>query len=178
MYNSITVSIVMKCIRTFQEYYQFSLLKKILDLFKPVKKVYKNSLIHRIFNKDGVFEDSFLFKIYKGFFSILNKFLGFINEKISNPIKNSLFLGSFDDIFKSLDNFIGFIFSIFLYSGLFSMITSIIAKKNFKLSLLIFIFGFIGRLFQKKYETILENSSIINFFLEFFKLDKDGEPWW
>lgn len=178
MYNSITVSIVMKCIHSFQEYYQYSLLKKFTDKLRPIKDVYEESYIYKTINREGVFENSLLFKIYYGFFYGLNSFFTFLNKKLISPIRNSLFLGSFEEIFRDLNSFVAFIFSIFLYSGLFSMLTSIIARKNFKLSFLIFILGFIGRLFRNKYKIILENSKILNFFLEFFKLDKDGEPWW
>ncbi|EFK38587.1 hypothetical protein HMPREF9131_1521 [Peptoniphilus sp. oral taxon 836 str. F0141] len=61
---------------------------------------------------------------------------------------------------------------------MFTSIYSLVFSKPIKLSLIILLLGFIGASLKGLYKDILENSLFINYFTDFFKLDKEVDQWW
>ena len=107
--------------------------------------------------------------------SLLSKFL---NRILREPIKNSLFLSPIKVVAKDLNSLLSFIFTFILYCGLFTSIYGLVFSKPIKLSLIILLLGFIGASLKGLYKDILENSLFINYFTDFFKLDKEVDQWW
>ena len=93
-------------------------------------------------------------------------------------IKSSFFLGS---AFKSLDDFdeiAGIISNITFYTGILTLIISLILKAKIILPCAFILLGIILSLLKGKYMDIIKGSKVLEFFTSFFKLDEGGENWW
>lgn len=179
MYNSIIVGISMKITSKLGEIYSHSLLSKLIKKLNIFANFYRYSFVRRTLN-DGksIFENSFTYKIFIGFFGILNCFCNFLNRILREPIKNSPFLSPIKVVAKDLNSLLSFIFTFMLYCGLFTSIYGLVFSRPIKLSLIILLLGFIGASLKGLYKNILENSLFINYFTDFFKLDKEVDQWW
>ncbi|WP_297393375.1 hypothetical protein [uncultured Peptoniphilus sp.] len=178
--NSLTISFLNKIYSTFSGYYESSLTKKLHDFIrKPIENTFANSKTKKVLTGEKVlFAKSFIYRIYRGLFNLIEKFMNFLGRIFVPLIKHSFFLGS---AFKSLDDFdeiAGMISNIMFYTGLFTLIISIILKAKVILPCAFIVLGIILSLLKGKYMDILKGSKVLEFFTSFFKLDEGGENWW
>ena len=178
--NSLTISFLNKIHSTFSGYYESSLTKKLHDFIrKPIENTFANSKTKKVLTGEKVlFAKSFIYRIYRGLFNLIEKFMNFLGRIFVPLIKHSFFLGS---AFKSLDDFdeiAGMISNIMFYTGLFTLIISIILKAKIILPCAFIVLGIILSLLKGKYMDILKGSKVLEFFTSFFKLDEGGENWW
>lgn len=178
--NSLTISFLNKIYSTFSGYYESSLTKKLHDFIrKPIENTFANSKTKKVLTGEKVlFAKSFIYRIYRGLFNLIEKFMNFLGRIFVPLIKHSFFLGS---AFKSLDDFdeiAGMISNIIFYTGLFTLIISIILKAKIILPCAFIVLGVILSLLKGKYMDILKGSKVLEFFTSFFKLDEGGENWW
>ena len=178
--NSLTISFLNKIYSTFSGYYESSLTKKLHDFIrKPIENTFANSKTKKVLIGEKVlFAKSFIYRIYRGLFNLIEKFMNFLGRIFVPLIKHSFFLGS---AFKSLDDFdeiAGMISNIIFYTGLFTLIISIILRAKIILPCAFIVLGIILSLLNGKYMDILKGSKVLEFFTSFFKLDEGGENWW
>ena len=178
--NSITISFLNKIYSTFSGYYESSLTKKLHDFIrKPIENTFANSKTKKVLTGEKVlFAKSFIYRIYRGLFNLIEKFMNFLGRIFVPLIKHSFFLGS---AFKSLDDFdeiAGMISNIMFYTGVLTLIISVIFKAKIIFPCAFIIFGIILSLLKGKYMDILKGSKVLEFFISFFKLDEGGENWW
>ena len=178
--NSLTISFLNKIYSTFSGYYESSLTKKLHDFIrKPIENTFANSKTKKVLTGEKVlFAKSFIYRIYRGLFNLIEKFMNFLGRIFVPLIKHSFFLGS---AFKSLDDFdeiAGMISNIIFYTGLFTLIISIILKAKIILPCAFIVLGIILSLLKGKYMDIIKGSKVLEFFTSFFKLDEGGENWW
>lgn len=178
--NSLTIRFLNKIYRSFSFYYESSLAKRIIDFIsKPLAENFANSNTKKVLTGEKVlFANSFIYRIYRGLFNLIEKFMNFLGRIFVPLIKSSFFLGS---TFKSLDDFdeiAGIISNIMLYAGIFTLIISIIFKGKIIFPLAFIILGIILSLLKGKYMDIIKGSRVLEFFTSFFKLDEGGENWW
>ena len=178
--NSITISFLNKIYSSFSGYYESSQTKRIHDFIrKPLAENFANSKTKKVLAGEKVlFAKSFIYRIYRGLFNLIEKFMNFLGKIFVPLIKHSFFLGS---AFKSLEDFdeiAGMISNITFYTGLFTLIISIILKAKIILPSAFIVLGIILSLLKGKYMEILKGSKVLEFFTSFFKLDEGGENWW
>lgn len=178
--NSITISFLNKIYLSFSGYYDSSQTKKIMGFIgKPLENTFANSKTKKVLAGEKVlFAKSFIYRIYRGLFNLIEKFMNFLGRIFVPLIKHSFFLGS---AFKSLEDFdeiAGMISNIMFYTGLFTLIISIILRAKIILPCAFIVLGIILSLLKGKYMDIIMGSKILEFFTSFFKLDEGGENWW
>ncbi|MDU5467852.1 MAG: hypothetical protein E6084_08270 [Peptoniphilus harei] len=178
--NSLTIRFLNKIYRSFSFYYESSLAKRIIDFIsKPLAENFANSNTKKVLTGEKVlFAKSFIYKVYRGLFNLIEKFMNFLGRIFVPLIKSSFFLGS---AFKSLDDFdeiAGIISNIMFYTGLLTLIISVILKAKIIFSCAFIVLGIILSLLKGKYMDIIKGSKVLEFFTSFFKLDEGGENWW
>lgn len=178
--NSLTIRFLNKIYRSFSFYYESSLAKRIIDFIsKPLAENFANSNTKKVLTGEKVlFANSFIYKIYRGLFNLIEKFMNLLGRVFVPLIKHSFFLGS---AFKSLDDFdeiAGIISNITFYTGILTLIISLILKAKIILPCAFILLGIILSLLKGKYMDIIKGSKVLEFFTSFFKLDEGGENWW
>ena len=178
--NSLTISFLNKIHSSFSGYYESSQTKRIMGFIgKPIENTFANSKTKKVLAGEKVlFAKSFIYRIYRGLFNLIEKFMNFLGRIFVPLIKSSFFLGS---AFKSLDDFdeiAGIISNIMFYTGLLTLIISVILKAKIIFPLAFIILGIILSLLKGKYMDIIKGSKVLEFFTSFFKLDEGGENWW
>ena len=178
--NSLTISFLNKIYSTFSGYYESSLTKKLHDFIrKPIENTFANSKTKKVLTGEKVlFAKSFIYRIYRGLFNLIEKFMNFLGRIFVPLIKHSFFLGSAFKSFDDFDEIAGMISNIIFYTGLFTLIISIILKAKIILPCAFIVLGIILSLLKGKYLDILKGSKVLEFFTSFFKLDEGGENWW
>ncbi|MDU5806353.1 MAG: hypothetical protein E6Z55_02665 [Peptoniphilus harei] len=178
--NSLTIRFLNKIYRSFSGYYEDSFTKRSHDFIsKPIEKTFANSKTKVVLSGEKVlFANTFIYKIYRGLFKLIEKFMNFLGRVFVPLIKNSFFLGG---AFKALDDFdeiAGIISNIMFYSGALTLIISLIAGAKIIFPLAFIVLGLILSLFKGRYMDIIMGSKVLEFFTSFFKLDEGGENWW
>lgn len=178
--NSLTIRFLNKIYRSFSFYYESSLAKRIIYFIsKPLAENFANSNTKKVLTGEKVlFAKSFIYRIYRGLFNLIEKFMNFLGRIFVPLIKSSFFLGS---TFKSLDDFdeiAGIISNITFYTGILTLIISLILKAKIILPCAFILLGIILSLLKGKYMDIIKGSKVLEFFTSFFKLDEGGENWW
>ena len=178
--NSLTIRFLNKIYRAFSGFYEDSFTKRAHDFIaKPIEKNFANSKTKLVLGGEKVlFANSFIYKIYRGLFRIIERFMNFLGRIFVPLIKNSFFLGG---AFRSLDDFdeiAGIISNIIFYSGVLTLIISLIVGAKIIFPILFIILGIILSLFKGRYMDIIMGSKFLEFFTSFFKLDEGGENWW
>lgn len=178
--NSITISFLNKIYRSFSGYYESSQTKRIMGFIrKPLAENFANSKTKKVLAGEKVlFAKSFIYRIYRGLFNLIEKFMNFLGRIFVPLIKHSFFLGS---AFKSLEDFdeiAGMISNITFYTGILTLILSVILRAKIILPCAFIVLGIILSLLKGKYMDIIKGSKVLEFFTSFFKLDEGGENWW
>lgn len=178
--NSLTIRFLNKIYRSFSFYYESSLAKRIIDFIsKPLAENFANSNTKKVLTGEKVlFANSFIYRIYRGLFNLIEKFMNLLGRVFVPLIKHSFFLGS---AFKSLDDFdeiAGIISNITFYTGILTLIISLILKAKIILPCAFILLGIILSLLKDRYMDIIKGSKVLEFFTSFFKLDEGGENWW
>lgn len=178
--NSLTIRFLNKIYRVFSDSYKDSFTKKSWDFIKnPIEKIFQNSKTREVLAGDKIlFENTFIYKIYSKLFNFIERFMNFLGRIFLVMIKNSFFLGG---AYKSLDSFdeiAGLLSNIIFYSGILTLVISLIFKASLYIPLAFIIFGLILSLLKGRYMEIIMGSKFIEFFTSFFKLDEGGENWW
>lgn len=178
--NSLTISFLNKIYRSFSGYYETSLTKKICDFIrKPLAKNFASSKTRKVLAGEKVlFAKSFIYRIYRGLFNLIEKFMNFLGRIFVPMIRHSFFLGSAFRSLGDFDEIAGIISNIMFYSGILTLIISIIFKGKIFFPLAFIFLGLILSLLKGKYMDIIKGSKVLEFFLSFFKLDEGGENWW
>lgn len=166
--------------KSFSEYYENSLTKRTQDFItKPIAKTFANSKTRSVLAGDKVlFEHTFIYKIYRGLFNLIEKFMNLLGNIFVPMKKNSFFLGSLMTSLDDFDQIVGIISNIMFYTGIFTLIISLIIKVKLIFPLAFIVFGLLLSLLKGKYMEIIRGSKFIEFFTSFFKLDEGGENWW
>lgn len=166
--------------KSFSEYYENSLTKRTQDfIIKPIAKTFASSKTRSVLAGDKVlFEHTFIYKIYRGLFNLIEKFMNLLGNIFVPMKKNSFFLGSLMTSLDDFDQIVGIISNIMFYTGIFTLIISLIIKAKLIFPLAFIVFGLLLSLLKGKYMEIIRGSKFIEFFTSFFKLDEGGENWW
>ncbi|MDD7352214.1 MAG: hypothetical protein PUG84_02005 [Peptoniphilaceae bacterium] len=166
--------------KSFSEYYENSLTKRTQDFItKPIAKTFANSKTRSVLAGDKVlFEHTFIYKIYRGLFNLIERFMNLLGNIFVPMKKNSFFLGSLMTSLDDFDQIVGIISNIMFYTGIFTLIISLIIKAKLIFPLAFIVFGLLLSLLKGKYMEIIRGSKFIEFFTSFFKLDEGGENWW
>ncbi|CAG7590612.1 hypothetical protein [Peptoniphilus senegalensis] len=178
--NSLTIRSLNKIYRAFSGFYEDSITKKVHDFItKPLAKNFSTSKTKVVIaGEKPLFRDTLIYKIYREIFNLIEKFMNLLGKIFLPLIKKSFFLGA---TFKSLDNFdeiAGIISNIMFYTGIFTLIISLIIRASIIFPLAFIILGIILSLLKGKYMDIIMGSKVLEFFISFFKLDEGGENWW
>ncbi|MDD7351821.1 MAG: hypothetical protein PUG84_00020 [Peptoniphilaceae bacterium] len=178
--NSLTIRFLNKIYTSFGEYYENSLTKRVHDFItKPIAKTFANSKAKNVLAGDKVlFEHTFIYKIYRGLFNLIEKFMNLLGNIFVPMKKNSFFLGSLMTSLDDFDQIAGIISNIMFYTGIFTLIISLIIKAKLIIPIAFIVLGLILSLLKGKYMEIIRGSKCIEFFTSFFKLDEGGENWW
>lgn len=179
MYNSVTVTIIMKIVTSLGQWYQYSMIHHFLRKLSFLGSWYRESKTCRFLtNTRPLFEETVFYKLLRGFFQGLAWICKKLHKIFFRPIRESLFLGAIDEFNSSFNQVMALISLIFLYTGLFTTFLGILTRHGMRWPLVLLVVGILGSLLQGKYETILKNSILLEFFLDFFRLDKGDESWW
>lgn len=179
MYNSVTVSLIMKLVTTLEKWYRHSGIHGFFKRLSFIGEHYRASATYRFLTSEKpVLEGSFFLKLIQGLFLGLSWICKKLHQVLFVPLRDSLFFRGIDTFNQSLNQILALISLILLYTGLFTLVASIFQSRRIKLSLLLMGVGLIGSLLQGKYEACLEHSKVLDFFLDFFRKDKGEESWW
>lgn len=178
--NSLTIRFLNKIYRSFSFYYESSLAKRIIDFIsKPLAENFANSNTKKVLTGEKVlFAKSFIYRIYRGLFNLIEKFMNFLGRIFVPLIKSSFFLGSTFKVLDDFDEIAGIISNITFYTGILTLIISLILKAKIILPCAFILLGIILSLLKGKYMDIIKGSKVLEFFTSFFKLDEGGENWW
>ncbi|MBS6610986.1 MULTISPECIES: hypothetical protein [Peptoniphilus] len=178
--NSFTIRFLNKIHLFLSECYKDSFTKKVRNFItRPIEKNFANSNTRKVFAGDKIlFANTFIYKIYRGFFNLIEKFMGFLGRVFVPLIKDSFFLGALPKSLESFDEIAGIISNIMFYSGLLTLVISVALKATLKIPVVLTILGILLSLLKGKYMDIIKGSKVLEFFTSFFKLDEGGENWW
>lgn len=180
MYNSVAVSLCMKVVRAFHKWYGDSMVYRTVSHFRGVATCWKNSATKRwLTRRKPLFQGSFFCRIFYGIFSVISWICGKLYELLRSPIHHSLIFGGLDEMLTNFNALCAFLSLLFLYTGVFTFPAALFVHHGWKLSLGLIVTGIVGSLFQGKYDLVLQQSKILDFFLDFFRLDrKEEDQWW
>lgn len=178
--NSLTIKSLNKIYRAFSGFYEDSITKKVHDFVtKPIAKTFEASRTKKILTGTRpIFKDGLIYKLYRGLFKLMEKFMIFLGRVFVPLIKNSFFLGSTFRALNSFDELAGIISNIMFYTGIFTTVLALILKANILIPLAFILMGLILSLLKGRYMDIIMGSKVLEFFISFFKLDEGGENWW
>lgn len=182
MYNSFTMSLLLKTSKAVNKIYKHSLISKLFSSIKKrFNRTYLNSNFY-IFNKNikTVFKESFLFKIVNYIFYFLDTILNSLYNFRKRLTKGSKISEGFR--FYTLDEISGLrlFYEVFILLGIFILMGNIFGVSLIPPvgSILLIIIGAIGILINGRELDIIFGSTVFNFFYDLFKLDEGGENWW
>lgn len=180
MYHSITVSLCMKAVRTLQRGYAHSMTRRLLSHFGGVNICWKNSLVHKMLTKEKpLFAGSFFCRLFCVFFAAVAWICRKLHQWLISPLRNSLLAGGLEEMMTDFNGLCAFLSLLLLYTGIFTFVLSFFFHHGMKIALLFFFAGLLGSALQGRYVQILQGSKILDFFLDFFRLDrKEEDQWW
>ena len=178
--NSLTIRFLNKIYRVFSDSYKDSYTKKSWDFIKnPIAKTFSTSKTREVFAGEKIlFENTFIYKIYSKLFNLIERFMKFLRKIFLPMINNSFFLGGAYKSLNSFDEIAGLISNIMFYSGILTLVISLLFKGKIIIPLAFIVMGLILSLLKGRYMEIIMGSKFIEFFTSFFKLDEGGENWW
>ncbi|WDV45261.1 hypothetical protein PV797_17290 [Clostridiaceae bacterium M8S5] len=180
MYNSYTVSILIKVKNIFDDLYEHSVIKAILDcILNYWRRINKSSKIYSFLTEERSYiEDSFVYRIYKKIIEVLNKLFIWTKRIMNKSIKGSKTIDIMNESMNensSIVGLLGFCVTMMILKILNIIVLSYITMSLLSLVILVAILILITNV---KISDILKNSYIAKKVISVFTMDSGGEEWW
>lgn len=182
MYNSIFIGLIMKITRSLQKMYKNSLIHRMFSTIdRYIRIIYRGSLINRINkNNEMVFKNSLVYIGVGKLFKIFDVVLDFLKDFVNKISTGSILTDDLKYYSRSISSGLRLFYKTFVILGVVLILGNLLGHKGLPIgfSAILVILGILG-IFLNGLEVIaLKESSIINFFLDLFKEDEGGENWW
>lgn len=182
MFNSVTISLLYKIWAKIEYYYNYSLLKKIVDkINKIIDLLLSGSLFYKFLtNNDSYFENSILFSIYSYLIDKLNNFFKLSKEFIERYKKGSNIYDLIKCCIKDELSFSNTIYLTVMFFSISILIVDIINKNlnNFMLFFAMFIFSLVFLINKVNIINAIYNSYFIKIINSIFTVDEGDDKWW
>ncbi len=182
MYNSLFLSILSRLGRQISLIYKNSIIYKLLTFtrsffIKTYDKSEFKAFMRRVYL---IFVSSLTYRIVVKIFSLLDRFLNFLNSIIRKLSEGSIISRGLGFYSKDEIQGLRLFYEVFIISGILLLVLNVfkISYLPVLFSLGLVLVGIFGLLINGKELEILRTSIVFNFFFDLFKLDEGGESWW
>lgn len=185
MYNSLIVSISVKVWNVIVNGYQYSVIKKLVDLTNRGKCYLSNGsiLIEGLKSKKDFIGETSFYKLSSNIIDFLSKILKYMNNRIKRIESHSLVCRNTRKLFITEESILItlFVFLLSLGFGLIgnNLIRGFYAGKSYFIAIALIGISSIGLLCKYDYKEIVVNSFICQFIFNIFTIDDEGGAnWW
>ena len=184
MYNSVIIRFLVKIWDILVFCYEKSLVKRIgSSIGKLLSKLSKASIFKSLFTEDlNIIENTFLYKVYENVIDFYNNISKKMNTGLKKIQRASITSGTLDKLFKDNLDLIKTFSIFFMFFGIGVIINSIVRGTilvgSILASVILIIMGLIVLQLGEKTLVILNNSWIVSFVLNMFRVEEGGDQWW
>ena len=184
MYNSLVVRFLAKLWDVFTFNYQYSLVKKLVDLIRRlVRFLFKGSFVKEIFVSDkGIIDNSFFYRIYSLIIDFISNILKGCNLYFKRIGVYSVLYRNTKSLFKDDKELLSSVMKFMLFFSLGIILINLgrgfFSGSSYLVAFSLIILSIIGLYFRENYRNILNNSFIIGFIKGIFAIDEGGDKWW
>lgn len=184
MYNSYTVRVLSRFWSIINEFYKYSIIKRVIEtIIHAIKSIGSGSYVIKFFTNDrSSIENSRIYDIYQKLICfievIFNKVRGVVVKYKEGSLISSICTSIFDSTSRTIGTISLFVISFSIINIIIDILNNNIVTYGNIALLAITIFSIITYIYRDNIKDVILSSFIIRLIKDIFTIDDGGDQWW